>query len=79
MCNCALYRRRLAGTELFVYVDKSVRVVLCLVLLEDSLLEAVVLAEELVYLLIGAYTESTDKCGYRDLSVLVDTDVNDIV
>ena len=79
MCNSALYRRRLARTEFLVNIDKSVGVILGLVLLEDSLLETVILAEEFVDLLIRAYTEGTDESCYRDLSVLVDTNVNDIV
>ena len=79
MCESTLNRGRLARTELLIYVDKSVGSILCLILLEDSLLQTVVNAEKLVYFLIGADSECSDESCDRDFSVLVDADVNDVV
>ena len=80
MADCALYRRRLAGTELFVYVYESIGAVLGLILLEDSLSETLVIAVDLEDLLIRALlAESSDECGQRDLSVFIYTNVNNVV
>ena len=61
MGNGAFDRRRLAGTELFVNVDKSVGIILCLILLQDSLFQPFVGTEQLIYLLVRADAQCADK------------------
>ena len=79
MCLRGLNRGRLAGTELLVYLQQSFLAVSGLILLHDSLGQSLVNTESSLDLLISAKAESTDECGYRDLSVLIYTDINDIV
>ena len=82
-----LNESRLAGTELLIdllerlHVGRGVRVEgkgLALVLLKGSL-EAVILTQKAVDLLTGLKAERADKHGDRDLTGLVDTDVDHAV
>ncbi len=75
----AFDRRRLAGTELFVNVDKSVGIIFSLIFLQNSLLQSFVLAEKFEDLFVRTYSEGADKRSDRNFSVLVDTNVNDVV
>ena len=79
MALCALDCGRLAGTELLVGLHQTVVDRLGGILLEDRLVQALVMAEHLLDLLIGAQTDCTEEGGQRDLAVLIDADVNDIV
>ena len=74
-----LNRGGLARTQLLVNFKESFFLVFGGILLEHCLADPLVLAEQTEELVIGSLSESTDKrcCGY--LSVLVYTDIEDIV
>ena len=75
----AFHRRRFAGTQLFIYINQSVGIVLGAVLLEDGLAQALIVAEHLRNFLVRTDTQSTDKGGQRNLSVFIDPDICHIV
>ena len=79
MGNSAFYRRRFARTELLVNFKESFFRILCSVLLEDSLFKAFVLAEALFDLGIGTAAERSYKCSKGDLSVLIDSYIDNVV
>ena len=72
--NC----RRLAGAELLINLKKSFLGVLGSVLLEDSLAKSLIVTEHFLDLRVSSDAESTDKCGKRYLSVLINTNINNI-
>ena len=79
MCQRAFHRRRLARTQLFVYVDQRIFRVLGGILLEDGLGQTLVAAEHLCDLLVRTDAQGTDKGRDRDLAVFIDADIDHIV
>ncbi len=79
MCKCTFNRRRLARTEFLIYINKSVRIIFCLVFLKNSLLESLIFTEKLKYFFIRTHTQSTYKSSNRNFSVLVYTDIDNII
>ena len=73
------HRGRLAGAELLVYFEKSFLGIFGGILFVYGLAYALVLAEHIDYIVIGALSESADKgCG-RDLAVFVYADIEHVV
>ena len=71
---CALNGRRLARTELFIYLYKcAVDIDRCVLLKGRG--HSLVLAEQLIYFEIGGFAEGTHKGAYRQLAVFVYTDI----
>ena len=71
-------RGRLAGTKLLVNLKKSLFSVLCRILLESGH-DSLIGAEEIEDFLVGTETESADESGDVEFSVLVYTDIEEIV
>ncbi len=82
-------RSRIARTQLLVNLKKClvdvlllgcrIAVVLFLFLLLDGRAEAVVITEEVEDLVIQTDAERADECGNRDLAVLINLDVDDVI
>ena len=79
MCQGAFHRRRFTRTQLLVYIDQSIFRVLGGILLDNGLGQTLVVVEHLGNFFVCAGAQSTDKCGDRDLAVLVDADIDHIV
>ena len=83
----ALNKRRVAGAQTLVYLLERLVYRACVVLkrltlhliLCKRLAQAMVVAEQLDYFLVGLKAERADKDGQRHLAVLIDTDVHDVV
>ena len=71
-------RRRLAGAEFLINVNECLGIVLGLVFLEDCLFKSFIRTEKLIYFLVGAYAERTDKSSKRNFPVLVYADIHNI-
>ena len=69
---------RLTRTQPPVYLQKRLFHILGGILLDGGQ-DALILAEKVQNFLIAAQTQSPDKGGDRDLSILVDSDIEDIV
>ena len=74
----AVDRGRLARTELFVNLDKTFLNVVSLILF-DSSLHALVVAEEIEDLGVGSQTEGADKRGDGQLAVFIYTNIEHVI
>ena len=75
-----LHRGRLARTKLFVNLKESFLSVSSLVLLQDSLLDTLIFSVLGLDLLVGpCFSDSTQKRGKRDLSVLIYSYIDNVV
>ena len=79
MCLCRINRRGLAGSKLSVDFKKSLFCILGRILFLNSLNYSGILAEQINKIVVTADTERTDKCRSGYLSVLIYTDIIDVI
>ena len=74
--NC----RRFTRTEFFINFDKGIGIVLSTIFLSNSCIKTRVIVEQFIYIKVSTVREqSSYESGYRDFSVFVDSDIDDIV